>query len=207
MSPVQLATVATTFALVFVGELPDKTAIAGLVLGTRYRWWWAFAGIAAAFLTHVVIAVTAGSLLGLLPERVLQVVVGLIFLAGAVLVWREGDEGEDDEEDEEEAAVTAAEGGAAAIGFWKVAALSYGVIFLAEWGDITQILTANLAARYRDPLSVGLGATLGLWGVGLLSVVGGKALLRVLPMRWIARTAALVMTVLGVVDLVRAARG
>lgn len=207
MSPVQLATVATTFALVFVGELPDKTAIAGLVLGTRYRWWWAFAGIAAAFLTHVVIAVTAGSLLGLLPERVLQVVVGLIFLAGAVLVWREGDEDEDDEEDEEEAAVTAAEGGAAAIGFWKVAALSYGVIFLAEWGDITQILTANLAARYRDPLSVGLGATLGLWGVGLLSVVGGKALLRVLPMRWIARTAALVMTVLGVVDLVRAARG
>ncbi|WP_141847737.1 TMEM165/GDT1 family protein [Lapillicoccus jejuensis] len=203
----QLATVATTFALVFVGELPDKTAIAGLVLGTRYRWWWAFAGIAAAFLTHVVIAVTAGSLLGLLPERVLQVVVGLVFLAGAVLVWREGNEDEDDEEDEEEAAVTAAEGGAAAIGFWKVAALSYGVIFLAEWGDITQILTANLAARYRDPLSVGLGATLGLWGVGLLSVVGGKALLRVLPMTWIARTAALVMTVLGVVDLVRAARG
>ena len=207
MSPVQLATVATTFVLVFLGELPDKTAIAGLVLGTRYRWWWAFTGIAAAFLTHVVIAVTAGSLLGLLPERLLQLIVGVVFLVGAFFVWREGNEDEDEEEAHEEAEVSEAEGGTAAVGFWKVAALSYGVIFLAEWGDITQILTANLAARYRDPLSVGLGATLGLWGVGLLSVVGGKALLRVLPMTWIARTAALVMTVLGVIDLVRAARG
>lgn len=203
----QLATVATTFVLVFLGELPDKTAIAGLVLGTRYRWWWVFAGIAAAFLTHVVIAVTAGSLLGLLPERLLQLIVGLVFLVGAFFVWREGNEDEEEEEAEEEEEVAEAEGGTAAVGFWRVAALSYGVIFLAEWGDITQILTANLAARYRDPLSVGLGATLGLWGVGLLSVVGGKALLRVIPMQWIARVAALVMTVLGVIDLVKAARG
>ena len=64
-----IAVVATVFGLIFVGELPDKTAVAGLVLGTRFPWRWAFAGIAAAFATHVVIAVTAGSLLTLLPHH------------------------------------------------------------------------------------------------------------------------------------------
>src|ERR1700743_19265 len=67
-----IAVILTVFALIFVGELPDKTAVAGLVLGTRFPWRWAFAGVAAAFLTHVVIAVSAGSLLSLLPRRVVE---------------------------------------------------------------------------------------------------------------------------------------
>jgi len=87
-----IAVAASVFALVFVGELPDKTAIAGLVLGTRYPWRWAFTGIAAAFLVHVLIAVAAGSLLTLLPRRAVEAVVAVLFLLGAVLVWREGNE-------------------------------------------------------------------------------------------------------------------
>jgi Ca2+/H+ antiporter, TMEM165/GDT1 family len=195
-----IAVIATVFGLIFVGELPDKTAVAGLVLGTRFPWRWVFAGIAAAFLTHVIIAVTAGSLLTLLPHRPVEAVVAALFLLGAVLIWREGLEVEEEEQEQvHEVAETA--------GFWKVASVGYGVIFLAEWGDLTQILTANLAAKYHDPLSVGIGAVLGLWSVGLLAILGGKTLLRVLPMKWITRVAAVAMVVLGIYSIIEVIRG
>lgn len=48
-------------------------------------------------------------------------------------------------------------------GFWTVAATSFTVILIAEFGDLTQIATATLAARYHDPVSVDLRALLGLW--------------------------------------------
>ena len=199
-----VAVLFTTFGLIFLGELPDKTAIASLVLGTRYPWLWAFTGIAAAFLTHVLIAVFAGSLVSLAPHRVVEAVVGVIFLVGAVIIWREGSE--DEEEIEEEVAEEAGDVSTSA-GFWKVASLGYGVIFLAEWGDITQILTANLAAKYHDPLSVGIGATLALWSVGLIAILGGKSLLKFLPIKWITRVAAVIMVGFGIYSLVTAITG
>nr|WP_243757699.1 TMEM165/GDT1 family protein [Allobranchiibius sp. GilTou38] len=192
--------IAIVFGLVFVAELPDKTAVAGLVLGTRFPWLWVFAGMAAAFLTHVVIAVAAGSLLTLLPRRPVEFVVAALFLLGAVLVWREG---QDTEEEEEEQVAEAPD----AAGFWRVAALGYGVIFVAEWGDLTQILTANLAAKYHDPISVAIGATLGLWAVGLLAILGGKSLLAVLPLKWITRVAAIVMVALAGFSVITAIHG
>lgn len=196
-----LSVMAIAFGLVFVAELPDKSAVAGIVLGARFPVRWVFAGMAAAFLTHVAIAVAAGSVLTLLPRRPVEFVVAALFLLGAVLIWREGLETEDDEDEQEGSEV------AANAGFWRVAGLGYGVIFVAEWGDLTQILTANLAARYDDPLSVGIGATLGLWSVALLAILGGKTLLAVLPLKWITRVAAAVMTGLGVYSLVTAVTG
>jgi len=199
-----IAVLATVFALVFVAELPDKTAVAGLVLGTRFPWRWAFAGIAAAFLTHVLIAVTAGSLLTLLPRRGVEVGVAALFALGAVLIWREGMADEEEQEAEEEAEIKELAAGA---GFWKVASLGYVVIFVAEWGDLTQNLTMNLAAKYHDPFSVGIGAVLGLWSVGLLAIVGGKTLLKVLPIKWITRVAAVVMATFAVYTIVEVLRG
>jgi putative Ca2+/H+ antiporter (TMEM165/GDT1 family) len=195
-----IAVIATVFALVFVAELPDKTAVAGLVLGTRYPARWVFTGVAAAFLLHVVIAVAAGSLLSLLPRRPLEALVAMLFLVGAVLIWREGLEDEDQKEDEVGPVPDAA-------GFAKVATLGFGVIFVAEWGDLTQILTANLAAKYHDAVSVGIGAVLGLWAVGLLAILSGQTLLRVLPMKWITRAAAAVMVALAAYSIVKAAGG
>ena len=195
-----LAVIATVFGLVFVAELPDKTAVAGLVLGARFPARWVFTGMAAAFLVHVVIATAAGSLLSLLPRRPVEAVVGVLFLLGAVLIWREGLETEEEEEAEVAAVPESA-------GFLRVATLGFGVIFVAEWGDLTQILTANLAAKYHDPLSVGLGAVLGLWAVGLLAILGGKTLLKVLPIKWITRIAAVVMFALAVYSIVVAIRG
>lgn len=184
-----LGVIAVTFGLIFVGELPDKSAIAGLVLSTRYPWRWVFAGVAAAFLVHVVVAVAAGSVLGLLPQRAVECVVAVLFALGAVLIWREGNEDEEDLIADEEEGLPEAPG----TGFAKVSWLSFGVIFVAEWGDLTQIMTANLVAKYQDPLSVALGAVLALWAVALLAILGGKTLLATIPMKAITRVAAMVM--------------
>lgn len=197
----ELGIVATTFALIFVGELPDKTALASLVLGARFPWRWVFAGVAAAFAVHAAIAVTAGSPLSLLPQHVVEAIVAVLFAFGAVLIWREGNADEEELEAAEEAEVDQLPAEAS---FARVAVLSFGVIFAAEWGDLTQILTANLAAKYHSPLAVGLGATLGLWAVALLAILGGKSLLRVLPMKTITRVAAVVMMALAVASLVNA---
>jgi Ca2+/H+ antiporter, TMEM165/GDT1 family len=145
--------------------------------------------------------VAAGSLLTLLPDRIVEGVVAALFLLGAFLVWREGRASDD--EDDSPATSSVPTG----TGFWGVAGLSFGTIFVGEWGDLTQILTANLAAKYHDPVSVGIGATLGLWGVGLLAILGGRTLLKVLPMKWITRAAAAVMVVLGVISAVQAITG
>lgn len=199
-----IGVIAATFGLIFIGELPDKSAIASLVLGTRFPWRWVFAGVATAFLIHVVVAVVAGSVLTLLPERALQAVVAGLFLVGAVLIWREGNKDEEELEAEEEAELSVIPDTA---GFWRIASLAFGVIFAAEWGDLTQILTANLAAKYEDPFSVAVGATLGLWAVGLLAILFGRTLLRVLPMKWITRVAAVIMAVLAIFSALSAVRG
>lgn len=190
---IDFSVIAVVFGLIFVGELPDKSAIAGLVLSARFPWRWVFVGVASAFLVHVVIAVAAGSLIRLLPHDVVEVVVAVLFLLGAVLIWREGDESEEDREklESEDEAETA--GVPDTAGFLKVASLAFGTIFVAEWGDLTQIMTANLAAKYHDPVDVGVGAVLGLWAVGLLAMLGGNTLLRILPMKWICRIAAVIM--------------
>ncbi|HEV2636728.1 MAG TPA: TMEM165/GDT1 family protein [Actinocrinis sp.] len=193
-----LALIATVFALVFLAELPDKTALASLVLGTRYRPIYVFAGTASAFVVHVVLAIAAGSLLGLLPHRVLEAVVAALFLFGGVMLLR----GRHEEEDEQ---VAIKEGKEPT--FLRVASTSFLVILVAEFGDLTQILTANLAAKYHDPIAVGIGAVLGLWAVAGLAIVGGRGLLKVIPLVMITRIAGAIMLVLAGVSLVAAIRG
>jgi Ca2+/H+ antiporter, TMEM165/GDT1 family len=189
-----LAVAATVFALIFPAELPDKTALASLVLGSRYRPAYVFAGTAAAFAVHVGLAIAAGSLLGLLPHRPLEAVVAVAFAAGAVLLLR-GRHGDDDEYVEVHGRQP---------GFWRVAWTSFAVILVAEFGDLTQIATASLAARYQDPLSVGVGAVLALWAAAGLAIVGGRGLLKIMPLTWITRVAAAVMLVLAGVSLAAA---
>src|ERR1700722_7572603 len=190
-----LLTVAIVFGTVLIAELPDNSGLASLVLSTRYRAGGVLAGAFTAFAVHVVLAVTCGSLLSLLPHRIVQIAVAVVFLAGAALVLR----ADDDDDDEVRLKADAA-------GFWAVAATSFGVILLAELGDLSDIVIANLAARYHDPVAVGIGSVLALWAVVALAIVGGRGLQRVLPMRWIARLAALVMVVMAGFTLAEALR-
>jgi putative Ca2+/H+ antiporter (TMEM165/GDT1 family) len=186
--------VLATFALVFAAELPDKTAIASLILGTKYRPLWVFAGVAAAFAVHVVLAVFIGNLLGLLPHRLLQATVGTLFALGAVLLLR----GRREEEPVEDVETIPT--------FWRVAGTGFMVILVAEFGDLTQFVTANLAAHYRSPVAVGVGALAGLLSVAGLAISGGRALMRVLPLTWITRVAALAMLILSGFSLASAIR-
>ncbi|RMI33077.1 TMEM165/GDT1 family protein [Streptomyces triticirhizae] len=187
-----LSTAAVVFGVVFLAELPDKTALAGLVLGTRFRASYVFAGIAAAFTLHVALAVAAGSVLTLLPQRPLQAVVGVLFLGGALLLLREANKNGDEDGAGEEAQGRTP----ASTSFWRVAGSGFTLILVAEFGDLTQIMTANLAARYDDPLSVAVGAVLALWAVAGIGVLGGKALMKRVPLKVISRVAAAVMVVL-----------
>jgi Ca2+/H+ antiporter, TMEM165/GDT1 family len=191
---ISLSVAAVVFGVVFLAELPDKTALAGLMLGTRYRASYVFAGVAAAFVLHVVLAVAAGSVLTLLPHRIVQAVVGVLFLAGAAVLLLKKDEGEG----EEQARAPAGQS------FWKVASSGFMLILVAEFGDLTQIMTANLAARYDDPVSVGLGAVLALWSVAAIGILGGRTLMRFVPLRLITRVAALLMIGLAAFSLYEA---
>ncbi|KAB8170821.1 hypothetical protein FH609_002245 [Streptomyces sp. 3MP-14] len=188
-----LSTAVVVFGVVFLAELPDKTALAGLVLGTRFRASYVFAGIAAAFTLHVALAVAAGSVLTLLPQRPLQAVVGVLFLGGALLLLREANKNADEDGGEGEEAKGRTP---ASTSFWRVAGSGFMLILVAEFGDLTQIMTANLAARYDDPLSVAVGAVLALWAVAGIGVLGGKALMKRVPLKVISRVAAVVMVVL-----------
>ena len=188
---------AIVFGTVFVAELPDNSGLASLVLGTRYRAGGVIAGAFAAFAVHVVLAVTCGSLLALLPHRIVQIAVAVVFLAGAVVLLRVDDDDDDDDEIRLKAGAT---------GFWAVAATSFGVILLAELGDLSDIVIANLAARYHNPVAVGIGSVLALWAVVVVAIVGGRGLQRILPLRWIARLAALLMIVMAGFTLVEALR-
>ena len=172
------------FPIIFLGELPDKTMFASLVLSTRGRPALVWLGAAAAFTVHVAIAVTIGvALFHLLPHRAVDAIVAAMFFAGAVLALREARK-ERDEEGLIEREVASHR---------RVAVTAFVVIFLAEWGDLTQILTANLAAHYHDPLSVSVGALLALWVVAALAVVAGQSVLRVVNIATVRIVTAVVL--------------
>jgi putative Ca2+/H+ antiporter (TMEM165/GDT1 family) len=188
-----LGTVATAFALIFPVELPDKTFVATLVLATRYRPMLVWIGVSAAFVVQCLVAVVAGGLLSLLPGALVGAVAGALFLVGAVVLWRgaASADAEEQAEEQEVAARTTAE-----LHGFKVVATSFGVLFLAEWGDLSQLLTAGLAARYHDPVSVFVGSWLALVTVAGLAVVLGRTLLRFVRLSTIRRVGAVVCLVL-----------
>jgi putative Ca2+/H+ antiporter (TMEM165/GDT1 family) len=185
-----IAIIAAVFPIIFVGELPDKTMFASLVLSTRGNPLRVWIGAAGAFLVHVVIATTIGvALFHLVPHRALEGIVAFMFLVGAVLAIREARKATKEAQEEELVEKEVGSGR-------RVMTTSFVVIFLAEWGDLTQILTANLAAHYHSPFSVGVGALLALWAVAGIAVVGGQGLLRFINIKTLRIVTAVVLFIL-----------
>jgi putative Ca2+/H+ antiporter (TMEM165/GDT1 family) len=188
---IDLKLFAGVFAAIFVAELPDKTALATLLLASRRRAGAVFVGTAAAFVIQSAIAVAFGQLFSLLPGRWIRAGAGLLFLAFAVAMWRRRpEEGRRDD---------APRGG----GFWSTALVSFGVIFAAEWGDLTQLATAAFAARYRAPLTIFAAATSALWCVTALAVGAGARLGRSFEPRALEKLAAALFAAVGLWLLVR----
>ncbi|MUH46790.1 MAG: UPF0016 domain-containing protein [Actinobacteria bacterium] len=200
-----LAIVATTFALIFPAELPDKTFIATLVLSTRYRHLPVWLGVSAAFGVQVIIAVTAGGFLALLPQRPVLAVTAALFAVGAVILVRGGlstraqeQAGEDEEEREVLERVSKVESKSAL----RVFITSFVVLFTAEWGDLSQLLTAGLAARTGEPVSVGIGSWLALVLVAGIAVLAGRWLQQRVPIWRIRLVSGAILAALAVWTIV-----
>lgn len=174
------------FAVIFVAELPDKTALSALVLATRHRALPVLLGAAAALTIQSAVAVVAGSLLSLLPPRAVHIGSGVLFLVSAIVMWfRHEDEAKADKDD-------------AATGFGKSLWMSFSMVFLAEWGDLTQIATAGFAARTGKPLIVFSAATAALWSVSAIAVLIGNRAGRLLNPKLTKRVAAILFALIGV---------
>lgn len=166
-----LVAILTAFVLIVPVELPDKTFVATLVLATRYKPWMVWIGVISAFFVQCLVAVAAGRLLNLLPENLVQWVVAGLFLVGAVLLFRTARRSHAEERSEISTAVQV-RGGMRAVG------ASFLVLFAAEWGDLSQLLTAGLVARGNNAFGVFLGSWLGLAAVSGAAVLLGQALLK-----------------------------
>lgn len=177
----------TVFGVIFIAELPDKTAVAALVLATRHKPMPVFLGTALALTIQSVVAIVAGKLLSLLPARPVHIGAGLLFIVSAVVMWRR--KGDDDEDGEAQKQPPT---------FWGAFAQTFGVVFIAEWGDLTQLGTAALAARYGKPLPVFVGATAALWAVAAIAVFIGNRAGKLLNPELTKKIAAVIFVVLGV---------
>jgi Ca2+/H+ antiporter, TMEM165/GDT1 family len=202
---VHLPTIAAAFATVFLAELPDKTMIATIMLSARFhRPLAVWAGAATALTLQMVIAVAAGHVLRLLPDRPVRFAVAGLFAVGAVVLWRGQSDADDDVVDGAGGDDERGDEGRQA-GFGRIAATVFGVVFVAEWGDLTQLATASLATT-RPPLSVLIGASAAMISVSAIGVISGRALLRVMPERLLHRAAAVVFATLAVLFFVTAVR-
>jgi len=186
----------TSFVVIFVAELPDKTALATLVLAARYPPRPIVAGACLAFLVQTVIAVGAAGVLRLLPEREVRLAASAGFLVFAVLAWRRR------EEDEEERAREVSARGPER----PVWVHGFIAILIAEWGDLTQLATAALAVQERDPLAVGVGAVAALWLVCVLAAAVGSQAGRLLSERLLSRLSAVIFALIGCAGVVTALR-
>jgi putative Ca2+/H+ antiporter (TMEM165/GDT1 family) len=181
----------TTLGTIFLAELPDKTAFATVMLATRGKAWAVFAGVAAAFAVQSLVAILFGSLLGLLPRPVVRYTAGALFLAFAVLMWRR--HGFEDEEQRIEGTRPGTP--------WRTVLASFAIIFIAEWGDLTQLATAALEAKARSPTTIFLAATLALWLVAGLAIFVGHHAKSHLDPKALQRVAAIAFALVGLLML------
>jgi putative Ca2+/H+ antiporter (TMEM165/GDT1 family) len=160
-----------TFLAIFVVELPDKTFLATLVLATKYRPILVWLGVSLAFLVQTLVAVLLGHAVSFLPEEVVQAAAGLMFLVGAVILIREGRSHQEAAASDEEIETKDVHG-------YRAVLASFLVLFAAEWGDLSQLLTISLVAKYEEPVAVFIGALSALLLVSGLAVIAGRQLQR-----------------------------
>ena len=192
----------TAFLLIFPIELPDKTFVATLVLATRYRPLPVWLGVIAAFAVQTVVAVTLGGLIGRLPRTPVELFAGLMFVTGGVILIRGAGRADAEEAETEEEFEAKTQPG---IHGWRVVGASFLVLFVAEWGDLSQLLTASLVVKYQDPVSVGVGAFVALATVSALGALLGRTLLKRIRLATIRRVGGGLCLLLGAASLLHVA--
>jgi putative Ca2+/H+ antiporter (TMEM165/GDT1 family) len=191
---VDLAVIAITFGAIFLVELPDKTLLATLVLATRYRPLWVWIGVSLAFTVQTGVAVLLGHAASFLPDDLVRGLAAAMFLFGAVLLYREGRSHHQSSGEEYVANARDVHG-------VRQVLACFLVIFAAEWGDLSQLLTITFVTRFEDPVAVFIGALGALLTVSGLAVIVGRQLLRWLPLHVLHYIGAGVCLVLGLVTV------
>lgn len=198
-----LVTAAIAFGSIFIIELPDKTFVATLVMSTRFRPLLVWIGVTLAFLVQTLVAVTLGGFLARLPRTPVELFAMTMFVIGGIILLRGAGKAEEEEHEAEEE--FGAKSAARQAKGWHVVSLCFGILFLAEWGDLSQILTATLVIKYHDPVSVFVGAFLALATVSGLAALLGRALLTRIPLVLIRRIGGVVCLILAAVTAVQLA--
>jgi putative Ca2+/H+ antiporter (TMEM165/GDT1 family) len=189
------------FVAIVPVELPDKTFVATLVLSTRYRPLPVYVGVLAAFGVQCLIAVLAGTLISQLPRQPVEFVAAALFAIGAVVLVRGARQGETTEEQAEaEYAGKLADPRSG----WRAVTASFLVLFTAEWGDLSQLLTAGLVASGQPPVPVFFGAWFGLAVVSGLAILLGRWLLKRVKLSLVRYVGATVCAILAVITLIEA---
>jgi putative Ca2+/H+ antiporter (TMEM165/GDT1 family) len=194
-----LAVIALTFGAIFVVELPDKTFIATLVLSTKFRPLLVWIGVGLAFAVQTLVGVALGKVAGLLPDTLVHVATAAMFLVGAAILLRTA--GSADEDEVESESEYAAKVSNTTTGVATAVMTSFLVLFAAEWGDLSQLLTLSLVAKYDSPVSVFVGAFGALLAVSGLAVLIGRSLLNWVSLKWLHRVGGSVCLVLAGITL------
>jgi len=201
----------SVFGLVFVAELGDKTQLAVVTQTCKYRRPVAvFGGASVALAIVTVIGVIGGQVLGrLIPQQVLRLVAALAFIVMGVLIAREASQIEGDVWGENACDHGCEDPGADCPGVdrpraaslsvwnWQAFVVSFGLLFVAELGDKTQLAVLSLSSKYGDAWAVLGGAALALTLVTALGVVGGRMLCDLVPQRLILWLSAALFIVIG----------
>jgi len=185
----------STFVLIFVAELPDKTAFATLLLATRKHPLAVFIGVATAFVIQSVVAVSFGSAVGLLPNQWVSVGAAVLFMLFGLRMWRRKYHEDENLNLEPERS-----------NFLRTIWSSFVVIFIAEWGDLTQLASATVAAEHKKPVTVFLAATLALWAVTALAILVGNRAKKIIHAVLLQKIAAGAFALVGLVLLLQALR-
>ena len=184
----ELSTLLSTFGLIFLAELGDKTQLTAMALALRYPWKRIFIGIAAAFTVLNLAAVLVGRVLFMvLPLFWVTLISALLFLYFGYSTLKNSCA----EEDDDGPPPTAAD----------AVRTAFLMIFMAELGDKTQLVTASQAAQHSGSLSgmgsVFVASTLALWSVSLIGIFAGKQLVKLIPVCWIHRAAGVMFLLFG----------
>jgi putative Ca2+/H+ antiporter (TMEM165/GDT1 family) len=196
-----LAGALAAFVVIVPVELPDKTFVATLVLATRYKPWPVWLGVTTAFGIQCVVATAAGRLLALLPERPVRLAAAALFAGGAVLLFRSARSADAEEAEAEKRyaeRITESRSG------WRAFGASFLVLFAAEWGDLSQLLTASLVASGRPAIPVFFGSWAALALVAGAGVMLGRVLLRRIRLQVVRYIGATVCAALAAITLVAA---
>jgi Ca2+/H+ antiporter, TMEM165/GDT1 family len=184
----------STFFLIALAELPDKTALATILMASRHHPVGVFLGVAGAFFVQTVVAVVFGSALNLLPHWVVQLLAAVMFLGFAAVSWIQSMKPEEK---------MAGDSKPKGLPFWKTVGSAFLVIFIAEWGDLTQLATCALVAKTHQILTIFLAALAGLWTTTAVTVWLGLRAKKFIKPKPLQRIAAVVFALVGLYMLWR----